>query len=81
VDNVYSFAPGAEARIQYSRYYEGLRGGPNAMLIPQDPEGWQMFVKRLQARANALRREQKDVNEDVGTWPLRGNSEGGREED
>jgi len=90
VDNIYSFAPGAAERIQYSRDYEAsyrdLRavrrsGEKSDLVMPPDPEGWQMFVKRLQARANALRRQHKDMDEDVGTWPWTGNSEGGHAED
>jgi len=70
VDNVYSFAPGAAERIQYSREYEAsgtwkerrhahiagnTRERPN-LVMPPDPEGWQMYVEQLQERANALRR-------------------------
>ena len=40
-----------------------------------------MYVKRLQARANALRREQKDTGEDVGTWLWTGKSEQGNAAD
>jgi hypothetical protein len=89
VDNVYSFAPGAAERIQYSREYEDSkwpsrealssrsREKPN-LVMPPDPEGWQIYVERLQMRANALRRGQTDTGEVLGTWPRTDNSEPGR---
>jgi hypothetical protein len=90
VDNVYSFAPGAAERIQYTREYgdpyrirreahssRSSREAPN-LVIPPDPEGWQMYVERLQVRANALRRGKTDASEALGTWPLTDNSEPGR---
>jgi len=69
IDNLYSFAPGAAERIAYSQVFERPgRPGPSKQAPPPDPSGWQMYVERLQTRANALRREKKDMGENIVTW-------------